>query len=826
MRDAAIERLAKAISDPSRDEGRKHRYSEDSEFHFGVVEGWFSVFLVAAVLFTTLWCVQAAGWVMHIEMLSWVGFLGLAIGIFAAKQHRFLMWPVHAAVIVSGLLLSLWLTASADFSGSFGDLFATISRWTGSAFNGAAGDDSIFLLLILVLGFFLAYTSAWLVYHTRKPWLMIAANAVVLLINMNGLAAGYLVFLAIFLLAALLLLLRFNLYESMQRWRRQGLRYADDLGWDVMQAGSLISIGILVLSWLLPFGYENALAAQVWNANANPIVQIQNVFNRIITVSNGTNPANHGNFRDTLALGGNPNLNNDVVLTFQTDATAPSYLASVSYDNYQNGQWSIGHSDPPGSPVSANTILPTNAYSTHPVKQMITIVNPPGEQHPYLLGASAIVQVSQSVKILTNSGLTVAWVNANGDLTANTSYTVTSEVSSADVGTLNEVLLPREAPPYNYDPNRPEAVPPITAFEPVVVHNFTVVPQKLQKKLQQLAQKIVTDAGAKTMYQQAEALEKYLQSNYAYDTNIHPPSNQDPTEWFLFQSKRGFCNYFSSAMTLLARSLGIPARVIAGYTYGKPDPNNHSQYTVHGTDAHSWTQVYFAGYGWVDFEPSASFQSFTRPQPDQYSATSANDPGNAANKGVTPENLRKSRLAQEEANSGSSAATTTAAPLPLPQVVGISLGSLILLLLFVAVLFGLWWQRLFRHSSMATRMYGRVCLLANWAGFRVQPARTPYEYVHEFAVTALPTEQNAKDLERIGDIYVRERWADPQSDEHPTRNGEIKDLPVLWQRLQPQLFFYVLRHPHFLRWFPDRIGRNVRRLWRKRKERKKFINEF
>src|SRR5260370_33804304 len=85
----------------------------------------------------------------------------------------------------------------------------------------------------------------------------------VLLINLNFIDAGYIVFLVVFLVAALLLLLRFNLYESSVRWKRLGLRCSDDLGWEFMQAGALISIGILILAWLLPWGYTNDAAAQV-----------------------------------------------------------------------------------------------------------------------------------------------------------------------------------------------------------------------------------------------------------------------------------------------------------------------------------------------------------------------------------------------------------------------------------------------------------------------------------------------------------------------------------------------------------------------------------
>ena len=126
---------------------------------------------------------------------------------------------------------------------------------------------------------------------------------------------------------------------------------------------------------------------------------------------------------------------------------------------------------------------------------------------------------------------------------------------------------------------------------------------------------------------------------------------------------------------------------------------------------------------------------------------------------------------------------------------------IVLLVLFSCILFAVWWRRLFRRYGLAAQLFGRICLLANWAGIELRSSQTPYEYVHGVA-TATP--QEAETLERLGDIYVRDRWADPKSKEHPERTGEIHELPGLWKRLQPRLFFYVVRHPHFLRWLPQR----------------------
>src|SRR6266567_4551892 len=286
MRDAAVERLSNIISD-RRPDGRGGGNGKNGQprkpifrVHISLDEGWFSLFLLATVVYTTIWCVQAADWVDHLSVLTLTTLIGLITGVVAAKQQRLPRLAVHLMVVLLALLLAYWQTADAFYGGNVSALTNGMQKWFVTVVAGGVGeDDSIFLFLITALGFLLAYTSSWLLYRTRSPWLVLLANAVVLLINLSYIDIGYVVFLLLFLLAALLLLLRFNLYESSTRWKRQGLRCSDDLNWEFMQAGAMISVGILIFSWFLPWGYQNAEASTVWSSNNNPWVQAQNTWN-------------------------------------------------------------------------------------------------------------------------------------------------------------------------------------------------------------------------------------------------------------------------------------------------------------------------------------------------------------------------------------------------------------------------------------------------------------------------------------------------------------------------------------------------------------------
>src|SRR6266702_6447902 len=379
MQDATIERLTKIIADPISDDGGSNndrRIPRRPNFHvrLGLAEGWFSLFLLAVVVYSTIWSVEAANWVNHTNVLTLTTLMGIIVGVLAAKQRRFPRLFVHVLAIGFGLLLAFWQTAGADYNGNVTAFSNSIHQWIVLALSGGtSSDDSIFLFFITALGFLLAYTSAWLVYRTRKPWLMIVANAVVLLINLSNIDTVYIIYLVIFLVASLLLVLRFNLYESSVRWKRQGLRCADDLGWEFMQAGALISLGVLIFTWLLPWGYVNDAAAQIWSADNNPWVQLENNWNRLFSVDGGVNASNHGNFTDTLVLGGNPNLNNDIVFIVKSD-DGSQYLESLSYDTYNGRGWSNGPTT--GITLRTNAIASNSSQDLRAINQDITVVNP------------------------------------------------------------------------------------------------------------------------------------------------------------------------------------------------------------------------------------------------------------------------------------------------------------------------------------------------------------------------------------------------------------------------------------------------------------------
>jgi transglutaminase-like putative cysteine protease len=123
----------------------------------------------------------------------------------------------------------------------------------------------------------------------------------------------------------------------------------------------------------------------------------------------------------------------------------------------------------------------------------------------------------------------------------------------------------------------------------------------LDIRISKLAQEI-TATGASN-YDKSVALERYLSTHFGYTLELPASLPQDPIANFLFERKRGHCEYFASSMAVMLRSLGIPSRIVTGFRGGEFNDLT-GQYVVRASDAHSWVEAFFPGYGWLSFDPT------------------------------------------------------------------------------------------------------------------------------------------------------------------------------------------------------------------------------
>ena len=733
-------------------------------------EGWSTFFLLAMVLYSAVWSIQVVGWVAGLGVLTWTTGAGLVLGLIAAKQQRVPRLAIHLLMMALGVIFSFWGTANAAFGNNVGALWSHFMVWLEKAVtpNTNTNDDVMFLLFLAVLSFILAYVSIWLVVRTRRPWLVAMATAIVLLINLSYSPDGNVIYLIIFLLATLLLLVRFNLVEAYRQWRRRSLRHTPDLGWDFMMAGMLFSVGILILSWLLPTAGTNDAIASVWTNASNPWVAAQQLWTKLFQVSGGAGSSAY--FSNQLQLTGNVDLPNKVILTY-TSQQSDQYLVAVTQDNFDGHKWTS--TDGRTASVDTNVKMQPESQLNHQVQQEIRLVNPPaGNPSQYLFAADQPASFSLPITVTRNqNGNDTSWYSRQ-PLVSGEKYTAVSYVSSASEADLRQVPFPALS----------NGADPLFFFPPAILARYLQVPGDLQndRVVEQMLHEW-TDSFT-TMYDKVLALENHLRSQYTYSQhNDNPPPDQDAVAWFLKTERKGFCTFFASTMVMLARMLGIPARVASGYTNGAFDQNT-KLWTVKGTDAHTWAQIYFAGYGWINFEPSAGFSSFIRPVGSQTpSTTQTPDTGTTTPQASkTPKDVGGPQPTGPGSTSPTQQNETTVRLL-------LGAGSLLALLLLVLGATSFWWRRLFRGLSPVAQTFGRVTLLASWAGFKPKRTQTPFEYIEELQ-QRLPAQ--AEPLQRLGELYVHERWSPP------TEGVGLRDeLLRLWMNLRGGLVRAVVRRP-------------------------------
>lgn len=150
------------------------------------------------------------------------------------------------------------------------------------------------------------------------------------------------------------------------------------------------------------------------------------------------------------------------------------------------------------------------------------------------------------------------------------------------------------------EPSRAQLRAASSSYPPDILLEYLQLP-RLDPRILGLSEQIT--ASATNNYDRAIALETYLRTTFGYTLQLPRTVPRDPVANFLFERKQGHCEYFASSMTVMLRALGIPARVVNGFRTGEFNDLT-GQYVVRGSNAHSWVEAYFPGYGWISFDPT------------------------------------------------------------------------------------------------------------------------------------------------------------------------------------------------------------------------------
>jgi transglutaminase-like putative cysteine protease len=139
------------------------------------------------------------------------------------------------------------------------------------------------------------------------------------------------------------------------------------------------------------------------------------------------------------------------------------------------------------------------------------------------------------------------------------------------------------------------------AIPPDMPGRYLELPRRLDPRVADLAVEIVRNQ--RSVYEKAASLERYLTTNFGYTLELPSERHADPIAHFLFERKRGHCEYFASSMAVMLRTVGIPSRIVTGFRGGELN-NLTGSYIIRARDAHAWVEAYIPNWGWLAFDPT------------------------------------------------------------------------------------------------------------------------------------------------------------------------------------------------------------------------------
>ncbi len=568
----------------------------------GVLGGW--------GLAATRWRARWVAW------LAFCGCAGLALVHVGGLWDDLVRWVLQFLPLAAENLRWLWLRLSAGTEGTWPSpptwspllrlgaetlraAFVVLARtleWGVALIQRRAYYDPVAAFLAWSLSLqLLGVWASWFVRRRGQVVLALVPAGALLsfLLAYTGLSSGFLVgFLAVFFL--LLTLVSHDLREA--DWTRRGIDYSRDIRMDLFWGSSGVTVVILLLALLTPSLSWDSFRRTWTRITEGTRSTVERVGESVgletpAPETLALERAGAGGLPRSHLLGATPNLTErpvfwvqvqaQVVSTTTSDLPLRYYWRSLTYDYYNGRGWYATGTHIERYPAGAP--LPVVARSSdRRLRQSVTFLD---ETHTFLLTAGTPQAVDRPVQVA---------LRGPGDLFA---VQLDARTYRADS------LLPQ----VSAEQLRAEG-----AYYPAeIAARYLQLPESVPERVLTLARDLT--AGQATPYDRALAIERYLRTIYPYSLDVPlPDAGKDVADYFLFQLQRGYCDYYATAMVVLARAAGLPARLVAGYATGTYDPEREG-YLVREKNAHAWVEIYFPTYGWVEFEPTAGVPELRRP---------------------------------------------------------------------------------------------------------------------------------------------------------------------------------------------------------------------
>jgi transglutaminase-like putative cysteine protease len=530
-------------------------------------------------------------------VLSFLGaILGLAIGFSKFKRGGVFWLTMGYGIPIVILMLDWILYAGISWLERVANLSDRLAACLGLFFTRQPVQDTVLFVVFMALVFWIISMLAGYALTRFGNFIgaVLPAGLALVIIQLYDSAKGSSdALLAVYIFFCLLLLGRLTYVQRRSFWKEHQVSVLTESKSDLNILLAMVALATVVIVWLAPTSIKslsNVKAA--WENFTQPLRDVERDLGHAVAGLNASgNVQTMEFFGDALPLGRQAATGESVYLRIRTplDIRANRYYWRVrSYNIFRNNQWLSGN-------VSSKPFKPD--------QEPIALADPAGQTYDFTftvvsLDLLDLVTPARPVWVSYPSELFFLSVpqgkmdpiqfRSNPSVLAGERYTVRANV---------------------YEPTILQLRNAGEVYPDWVTSHYLQIPDNISSEIVDLAKRITENA--KTPYDKAVAITNTLRSTITYSNTVEdPPPGWDPLDWFLFGSKKGFCNYYATAEVILLRSAGIPARMVVGFAQGEyvsPD-----LYLVRQQDTHAWPEVYFPGIGWVEFEPTASQTALPR----------------------------------------------------------------------------------------------------------------------------------------------------------------------------------------------------------------------
>ena len=670
---------------------------------------WLMVLLTLLTLGVATFSIEYARWISSQLPLLLVLFLAISSTFIMIKVR--IPRLVKAACIV-GLLILMMFWQTIRMSGG---------RPVFQSLATSPNENSVFFAIFLVAVIWIAGVySTWSVLKKGNAWIPAGLGATILLINLSNLSPENYVILPVYMAVAFILIGIVRLTQDQNRWSLNGNRYPKRAISYSLVAVTIFVIVAAMIAWVTPVKAVDKLG---FDTNGHLIRNIQNDwFNIFASVQSKWNTVIN---EDLKTLSFDAPLDNRATVLFTVTSTEPAYWRIKQYSDYSQQGWS-------NSSTETGRILDPGVKANS------------GTEQDNLRNVTYTVETDSKTDVLLLAG---EFVSANIPVRLE----LPSLASEKDTPDIMSVTTPRILQPHqNYSVTvtvstaSPEQLMEAgTDYPDWVVQSYLQLPESLPQQVRELASTI-TDS-SNNPYDKASAVQQYL-NGLKYNLEAKSPSRLgDETSVFLFEQKEGVCTDFATAMVVMLRSVGIPARLATGYVPGEHKEGTNT-YIVRGRDYHAWPEVYFPGYGWIEFEPTPGSVI------DTGISHSSSDSNNYQIYPYGPTDSGEGSIPGVSSTVSSRHGRNYA----LPIIIGL------LLLFAVAGILWVFGHRAYRNlrlSGDAITVYGKMCRLATFGGVVPLLTETPLEYCYRLAAV-VPSGSQA--IYNIASLYTKVQIRAPE----------------------------------------------------------------